>query len=64
VNIGGFSHAVFNVIRAFLPDNNQRFVSEVEWPQKDIVDAEPEAKSLAMPYSCLSSNSDNPSEQS
>jgi len=30
MNIGGFSDAVFNVISAFLADNNQRFVSEVE----------------------------------
>ncbi len=30
MNIGGFSDAVFNVIRAFLADNNQRFVAEVE----------------------------------
>ncbi len=27
---GGFSDAVFNVISAFLADNNQRFVAEVE----------------------------------
>jgi 60 kDa SS-A/Ro ribonucleoprotein len=30
INIGGFSDAVFNVISAFLADNNQRFVAEVE----------------------------------
>lgn len=30
MNIGGFSDAVFNVISAFLVDNNQRFVAEVE----------------------------------
>ncbi len=30
LNIGGFSDAVFNVISAFLADNNQRFVAEVE----------------------------------
>ncbi len=30
MNIGGFSDAVFNVITAFLADNNQRFVAEVE----------------------------------
>ncbi len=30
MNIGGFSDAVFNVISAFLDDNNQRFVAEVE----------------------------------
>jgi 60 kDa SS-A/Ro ribonucleoprotein len=30
MNIGGFSDAVFNVISAFLADNNQRFVAEVE----------------------------------
>jgi 60 kDa SS-A/Ro ribonucleoprotein len=30
MNIGGFSDAVFNVIGAFLADNNQRFVAEVE----------------------------------
>ena len=30
MNIGGFSDAVFNVIGAFLADNNQRFVDEVE----------------------------------
>ncbi|MDP1563380.1 MAG: TROVE domain-containing protein [Pirellulaceae bacterium] len=30
MNIGGFSDAVFNVISAFLGDNNQRFVAEVE----------------------------------
>ena len=30
MNIGGFSDSVFNVIRAFLADNNQRFVAEVE----------------------------------
>jgi 60 kDa SS-A/Ro ribonucleoprotein len=30
MNIGGFSDAVFNVISAFLTDNNQRFVAEVE----------------------------------
>ena len=30
MNIGGFSDSVFNVISAFLADNNQRFVSEVE----------------------------------
>jgi 60 kDa SS-A/Ro ribonucleoprotein len=29
MNIGGFSDAVFNVISAFLADNNQRFVAEV-----------------------------------
>jgi 60 kDa SS-A/Ro ribonucleoprotein len=30
MNIGGFSDAVFNVISAFLADNNQRFAAEVE----------------------------------
>ncbi len=30
MNIGGFGDAVFNVISAFLADNNQRFVAEVE----------------------------------
>lgn len=30
MNIGGFSDSVFNVISAFLADNNQRFVAEVE----------------------------------
>ena len=30
MNIGGFSDAVFNVISAFLADNNQRVVAEVE----------------------------------
>ena len=30
MNIGGFSDSVFNVISAFLTDNNQRFVAEVE----------------------------------
>ncbi len=30
MNIGGFSESVFNVISAFLADNNQRFVAEVE----------------------------------
>ena len=30
MNIGGFSDAVFTVISAFLADNNQRFVAEVE----------------------------------
>ncbi|MCY3010933.1 MAG: TROVE domain-containing protein [Planctomycetota bacterium] len=30
MNIGGFSDAVFNVISAFMADNNQRFVAEVE----------------------------------
>ncbi len=30
MNIGGFSDAVFNTIRAFLADNHQRFVAEVE----------------------------------
>ncbi len=30
MNIGGFSDAVFNVISAFLADNNQRFVADVE----------------------------------
>ncbi len=30
LNIGGFSDSVFNVISAFLDDNNQRFVAEVE----------------------------------
>jgi hypothetical protein len=30
MNIGGFSHVMFNVISAFLADNNQRFVAEVE----------------------------------
>ncbi len=30
MNIGGFSDAVINVISAFLADNNQRFVAEVE----------------------------------
>ncbi len=30
MNIGGFSDSVFNVIRAFLADDNQRFVAEVE----------------------------------
>ncbi len=30
MNIGGFSDAVFSVISAFLADNNQRFVAEVE----------------------------------
>ncbi len=30
MNIGGFSDSVFNVINAFLADNNQRFVAEVE----------------------------------
>ena len=30
LNIGGFSDSVFNVISAFLADNNQHFVAEVE----------------------------------
>ncbi len=30
MNIGGFSDSVFNVISAFLADNNRRFVAEVE----------------------------------
>jgi 60 kDa SS-A/Ro ribonucleoprotein len=30
MNIGGFSDSVFNVISAFLAENNQRFVAEVE----------------------------------
>ena len=30
MNIGGFSDSVFNVISAFLAENNQRFVPEVE----------------------------------
>jgi len=30
LNIGGFSDSVFNVISAFLADDNQRFVAEVE----------------------------------
>ncbi len=30
MNIGGFSDAVFNVLSAFLADNHQRFVAEVE----------------------------------
>jgi 60 kDa SS-A/Ro ribonucleoprotein len=30
LNIGGFSDSVFNVISAFLADNNKRFVAEVE----------------------------------
>jgi 60 kDa SS-A/Ro ribonucleoprotein len=30
MNIGGFSDSVFNVISAFLADNQQRFVAEVE----------------------------------
>jgi len=30
MNIGGFSDAVFNVISAFLEDDNRRFVAEVE----------------------------------
>ena len=30
MNTGGFSDSVFNVISAFLADNNQRFVAEVE----------------------------------
>ena len=30
MNIGGFSDSVFNVISAFLADNSQRFVAEVE----------------------------------
>jgi 60 kDa SS-A/Ro ribonucleoprotein len=30
MNIGGFSDSVFNVISAFLADNDQRFVAEVE----------------------------------
>ena len=30
MNIGGFSDSVFNVISAFLANNNQRFVAEVE----------------------------------
>jgi 60 kDa SS-A/Ro ribonucleoprotein len=30
LNIGGFSDAVFNVISAFLENNDQRFVAEVE----------------------------------
>ena len=30
LNIGGFSDSVFKVISAFLADNNQRFVAEVE----------------------------------
>ncbi len=30
MNIGGFSDSVFNVLSAFLADNNQRFVAEVE----------------------------------
>jgi len=30
MNIGGFSDAVFNMISAFLADNKQRFVTEVE----------------------------------
>ncbi len=29
LNIGGFSDVVFNVISAFLADNNQRFVADV-----------------------------------
>ncbi len=30
MNIGGFSDSVFNVISAFLADNNQRFIAEVD----------------------------------
>jgi 60 kDa SS-A/Ro ribonucleoprotein len=30
MNIGDFSDSAFNVISAFLADNNQRFVAEVE----------------------------------
>ncbi|MEO8268324.1 MAG: TROVE domain-containing protein, partial [Aureliella sp.] len=30
LNIGGFSDSVFNVVNAFLADNSQRFVAEVE----------------------------------
>ena len=30
MNIGGFSDSVLKVISAFLADNNQRFVAEVE----------------------------------
>ncbi len=30
MNIGGFSDSVFNVISAFLADNNQRFVAELK----------------------------------
>jgi hypothetical protein len=30
MNIGGFSDSVFNVISAFLANNNQRFVAEVD----------------------------------
>ncbi|MCF7962057.1 MAG: TROVE domain-containing protein [Pirellula sp.] len=30
LNIGGFSDSVFNVISAFLADNNHRFIAEVE----------------------------------
>ncbi|MEY4567229.1 MAG: hypothetical protein RLY14_2199 [Planctomycetota bacterium] len=30
INIGGFSDSVFNVVNAFLSDNKNRFVSEVE----------------------------------
>jgi 60 kDa SS-A/Ro ribonucleoprotein len=30
INIGGFSDSVFNVVSAFLSDNKNRFVSEVE----------------------------------
>jgi 60 kDa SS-A/Ro ribonucleoprotein len=30
MNIGGFSDSVFNVVSAFLADNNQRFVAEVD----------------------------------
>ncbi len=30
MNIGGFSDSVFNVISAFLADNNQRFVADAE----------------------------------
>jgi 60 kDa SS-A/Ro ribonucleoprotein len=30
MNIGGFNDSVFNVISAFLADNNQRFIAEVQ----------------------------------
>jgi hypothetical protein len=30
MNIGGFSDSVFNVLRVFLTDNDQRFVAAVE----------------------------------
>ena len=41
MNIGGFSEAVFNVISAFLADNNQRFVAEVEAIEQWLWDRHP-----------------------